>query len=312
MKIQSLIYASSLFFISNSYAQITVNNVLFEDEVIPRPTSGNFYINYRLFGSQTYRPQGFVEFYLQPVGSPMLYPIGTDTAALSCQRNGCIPTNNPSRHTVSGNNMSFDTKEHLNSLCRPTDYKVIARYNNSESISYNSAIIGQMGKPDWLFRSGVVSPNNLPLNGSVTIQYTVINGDCEHLGVEPAVGVFLTDESFNVHTYFGDVQIAGPYGSTHQIALNFDGLNLVAGNYKIVLFADVNNIHSESNEDNNLGAFSITLTDPQSSQYNLERQSPRTYIDTTPDEGFHLLGIDPNTQERVQGLEIIKTEPSIK
>lgn len=275
---------------ATAQAQITVGNVFWQDTVIPSPTTTQFRIDYRLFGSQFIRPTGAVEFYLTRDGGQTGYSIGDDFANISCNPGGggCVAINTPSTHTVSRFNMDFNTITHLESLCQPTDYNVIALYNGSSSLSFNSATLGTVGQPDWLFASGILTPSTIPLNGSVSVEYSVVNGGCSVAGNLPVVGVFLTDTNLTPLVFFGDIGVLGGAGSNHSFNLSFT--DVASGDYLVALVADRTDLNEETNENNNIGTFNLTISDVDNesgtqsfSLSAFETRSLKSFIDPTPD-----------------------------
>lgn len=112
---------------------------------------------------------------------------------------------------------------------------------------------------DFYFDSGTLTPAITTTEGTVNIDYSVTSpGAAPTL---PSVGFFLADEAYQALLYFGAIPVSSATGSDHAVQLSFAGLGLTPGNYNVILFADVNEEVAEVNEENNLGAFAITLTE---------------------------------------------------
>ena len=132
---------------------------------------------------------------------------------------------------------------------------------------------------DFLFDMGTFSPSVLPNNGTANVSFRVQSGCLTNL--QPEVAVLLADSQFNI---LGLVTtfLASP-GATQSFNLNFGAINLPPDDYNLILFADSSQQIGESNENNNLGSFSFTLTNSFLNNENaFSNRSITEYIDRTP------------------------------
>ncbi|ESP94748.1 MULTISPECIES: hypothetical protein [Pseudoalteromonas] len=311
-KLRLAVLTSSLFSAS-VLANITIGNVGFDSNtVIPNPGSANFNINYYLFGSQIFNPGGQVEFFLTKDGGATGYYVGREAPNLNCASNGCRPINTQNTFKVSPFNIDPTTKAYLSSLCLPTDFQVVARFNNSVSVSHNTASFGTVGKPDWLFHSGSMTPANISTGyaGNLKVTFVVKNDGCPNSPVLPKVGVFLADANNNALAYFGAVQVLNDVGSQHEVLLPMRNLNLAKGSYRIVLMADVERKVNETNENNNFGAFTLNVTDPavQSDQEAIYYYQRNANLDNSPEQsGYGLEELSYSITEE-QSLKVVKEQ----
>lgn len=230
------------------------------------------------------------------------------------------PTGSNMLRIESPGEMTAAAKEFLQSVedaCSPSQFYVIAGASNLAAIASTSAsTFGTTKLPDFLFTGGSISTNSTATDGSVSINYSV-RTPCPASGYS-AVGVFLTDTSYQPLVYFGEVGVLGPLGSDHSLGLSFAGLGLAPGSYKIVLMADNNNRQQESNESNNYGVFSLTLTAPLSGSIKeqkldsltedlepqLRKRGTRDFIDPTPEMDY-APDFDHLGMEKSEGMVVI-------
>lgn len=316
---------SGLFLTSAANAAITISTVNWQDTSIPNPTSTSFKIDYRLFGSQFAQPSSQVQFYLTQDNGQTGYSIGSGLGKTQCGTttlpDRCKASSSTNTHTVSTFNMDIATKNHLNSLCQPQDYKVVALYNGSSALSPGTASLGDYGRPDWLFTSGNMLPTVITPNGSVNVNFDLGNASCPGRGILPMVGIYLTDSDLNALYYFGNIIAADQSGSSHQFSLSFNGLGLPEGNYYVALVADINATSQETNENNNVGTFGFTVSGAQTqlsmktqvtTQAKTQQSNVRSYIDPTPNNlefaaDFFSYGLP--TTEGLNNQNIFKGSP---
>ncbi|MBQ4875634.1 hypothetical protein J8M21_00280 [Pseudoalteromonas luteoviolacea] len=296
---------------ASAFANISVGNVAFDNHtVIPNPGSANFNIHYYLTGSQIFNPGGQVEFFLTKDGGATGYYVGREAPDLNCGTNGCRPINAQNTFKVSPFNLDGTTKEYLSSLCMPTDFQVVARFNNSVSVSHNSATFGTIGQPDWLFHSGSMTPANVSVGygGNLKVNFVVKNDGCPNSPVLPKVGIFLADLNNNPLVYFGAVQVINDVGSQHEVLLPLKNINLAKGTYRIILMADVEQKVPETNENNNFGAFTLRVNDP-ATPADIPYYQKNANLDNSYEQlGYQLESLTHSITSE-QKLEVLKEQP---
>lgn len=247
---------------SLAVAQMSVGSVRWDDTSIPDPLSA-FDIKYSVFGSQVVRPDTRVNFFLTRDGGATGFPLASDTIQVRCDTglppNLCRGPIGEQRFTVRSFNMDSATRNALSGLCSPTTFELVAQFNGRNTTSLNAARLGQTILPDWSITAGSMTPSTIPLDGTVSVEYSVRNLGCTSQVSLANVGIYLTDTSLNAIGKFGAIRAAGNAGSDHSFNLNFAGTNVPAGDYLIALFADDEQRIRESNENNNIGTFALRL-----------------------------------------------------
>ncbi|WP_086933336.1 hypothetical protein [Agarilytica rhodophyticola] len=283
----------SLVFITTSTSAAQLNNLAFQNSTIPTPLSG-FSVEYDIFGTSPLAELS-VSFFLSGDSNPNTgIPLATRRVAFRCggqPGSPCQPPVGRQSEFFSGFAIQEQARtllETLQNSCSTTPLYVVARLQGDNARASNSpTVVGTLKLPDFLFDSGTITPSVIPTDGSVTITYSV-RSICPS-PILPGVSVYLADSEFNPLVLFGTVGVLGPFGSNHSIILSVNGLNLEPGSYNIVLYADVNQRVQESNENNNIGAFSVdviaALQEGLANKPNPElimARPPVNFIDNTP------------------------------
>lgn len=292
-KLKTFLAATLLTSTSIASAQIQIGNVYWKQTVLPNPTSSSFQVEYSFFGSQYVRPQGWVELYITQDRNT-IRKLSNGTANVGCGTGvGALCKGSKTYHTISSYNMDYNTKQYLDGLCEPTSFDLYAKYNYHTAFSLNSATLGTQKQADWAFTGGSMSPTTTHSNGTVSVQYKIQTA-CAGNGVLPKVAVYLTDANYNVLVNYGTLNVTGTYGGIYNFGLNFSAIGgLPAGQYHIALVADATSIVPESNENNNVGTFPLTITsstsaitpfaDAEAAFTQAKREMPVVqYIDTSP------------------------------
>jgi len=305
--------AAALFGLAaTAQAVTTIGNVQFQTKTIPNPVSQGFNVNYRLFNTNLTRPPSSADFYLTQDDGQTGWSIGRDGVSVNCGSNGfqvlCTPSPIQGPLEVTAFSMSTEARNKLNSMCSPEEFKVIAFYNNSSALSLNTATMGTQKPSDWYISAGTMTPGATTSNGTVNVQYTV-QTDCGAPNyASSGVGVYITDLNFTPLVYFGNVPLSSPTFSSHSINLGLGNI-LPAGDYYVVLSVDDADVISESNENNNVGGFALTILPSAAKSPELQNNSdisPRSFIERSPagSEGFH--GFD--MLETTKGMTSISLE----
>jgi hypothetical protein len=146
--------------------------------------------------------------------------------------------------------------------CAPQRWFILARvdfFSISSTLAMSS--FGTTKLPDFSFTAGTISPTSIPAGGTTNISFTV--GTPCPVNQQTTVGVFIGDASFNLLSFVGDVTIPANVTSASLPPTGITFAPTTApGNYSIVLIADDHATIAETNENNNAGAFSLTITAP--------------------------------------------------
>ncbi|WP_428243922.1 hypothetical protein [Gynuella sp.] len=293
----------------------SVSNIFFADTEIEDPAQG-ITVEYQIFGSSPLAQQE-LSFYLSSDEDAYTgIKLTSFRVNFSCSGlpvPNCYPPAGTQTKFIAYSSMTQDARDYLNSVknqCAPvTLYLVGGLAAFERTLSLNTASVGTVKLPDFLFESGTLEPTVASYDETLTIKYG-LRSVCPSSTL-PSVGVFLTDTSLQPLVYYGAVQALGPYGSSHTLSLNIGAP--IVGDYGIALVADIFETVAESNEDNNIGVFSLTLTPPSSSatvshiNSLLNGGANIDFIDTTPE--FHVIPNFNNTYMPVnKGMTDLNTK----
>lgn len=303
LKKLTLVVGACLLFSSASHAQ-QLGNIFWESEVVPAPLDG-ISIDYRVFGSSPVAQQE-IEFFLSSDQNPNTgVSLGTRRINFNCSPGRfCSPPFGEQNFFVRSFNLPEPARSIITDIqnaCTPQGpFFAVGRIIASRSVSLNSATFGTTKPTDLLFDSGSFSPANLPNTGVANVQYS-LRATCG--GAQAAdVGIFIADDQFNILGLVGTLPSPGPFGGTQSFNLNFAAFGLPAGNYNLVLFADINQEVGESDEDNNIGTFAFTLTDSFAPPEETLNSKPIEFLDRTPLLGPDALQFDEQGLEFMDGL----------
>lgn len=290
----------------NASAQ-SIGNISWQQTDIPAPLSG-FTINYRIFGSSPLAQQELTFFLSSDTNVNTGLSLGSRRVNFNCGGIGfCQPPVGVQSFFVSSVGLPPATRDFLQSVqnaCSPSGpyYAVGDLGIAPRSVSLNTTNMGTTKLPDFLFESGTLTPSTTTVDGSVTVQYS-LRSVCS-APTTPSVGIFIADSAFNILGYVGALTAPGPLGGTQSFNLSFAGSGLPAGDYNLVLFADVFETVQESNENNNLGSFAFTLTSALGEDFNDESSlaAPVSFIDPTPSIGEGFIFDNQQTLETFDGM----------
>jgi hypothetical protein len=259
---------------------------------IADPSNG-FTINYTLFGSQvgvgsaTYN----LAFYISasPDGHTGVATLFSTIMTIpNCNGSGpCFPPSGTQSLVISPFNIPSNTRPLLQSIaaaCQPQTWYILGTTGlGFPAVVSASSVMGTVKLPDLRFTGGTLSPSVIQPGGTASISFDLFTQCPTTTGSR--VGVFLTDASFNPLAVIGTIVIAPGAGtfSLPPTAITFSP-TIPIGNYNILVFADVDGIIAESNENNNAGAFALSVVSGLSSRSNVPgelKPAAKLPVDTT-------------------------------
>lgn len=233
-------------------------------EVIPDPLGAGFTINYTLGGSSVLA-SAQLTFFLSATrdGSSGVVRLGGRQLILGRSGNGTfLPPNGTQSQFF--NQFSLEPNglaalQNIAAACQPQSLFIIANIDGGPVQGLTSSLIGTVKLPDFVFTGGTINPTVIQPGGTTSISFN-LSTQCP--ATRPSrVGVFLTDPSFNLVSTIGFISIGTGAGtfSLPPSPITFSTAT-PPGNYAILLVADFDNVVAESNENNNGGAFALTVT----------------------------------------------------
>jgi len=231
---------------------------------VPDPLDAGFTINYTLGGSSVLASAqltffvsatrdgssgavrlGGRQLVLRGTGTgPFLPPIGTQSQFFN-------------RFSLEPNALA--ALQNIAAACQPQSLFIIANVDGGPVQGSTSSVVGTVKLPDFVFTGGTISPTVIQPGGTTSISFD-LSTQCPV--TQPSrVGVFLTDPSFNLVSVIGFIPIGTGAGtfSLPPSPITFSTAT-PPGNYNILLIADFDGAVAESNENNNGGAFALTVT----------------------------------------------------
>jgi hypothetical protein len=233
--------------------------------VIPDPNAG-FNITYSLVGSQFGSRTIQVNFYLSTTSNGRNGTaafLSSTTVGLQGGVFGPFGDSGGS-HTVFISPFSLTPNgrallQSIATACQPQSLFLLADIDGGIFSGFAPATtMGTTKLPDFAFTGGTSSSSVITPGGTTSISFDLFTR-CPASSAS-RVGIFLTDTSFNPLAFIGAVSIAPGAGTSSlpPTPITFSP-TIPLGNYNILLIADVDGIVAESDENNNGGAFALTV-----------------------------------------------------
>jgi hypothetical protein len=232
---------------------------------IPAPLSG-FTVNYTLGGSSVLASAQLM-FFLSTTrdGSSGVIELSSQQIPLGRGAGGIfLPPNGTQEKFFGPGSLEPNAVTALQSIaaaCQPQSWFIIGRVDFGAVQGLSPSTIGTAKLPDFVFTAGTLSPTTIQPGGTTNFSFSLAN-QCP-APAQSRVGVFLADSSFNLLATIGFITIGTGAGtfSIPPTGITFSP-DIPPGAYTIVLIADVDGFVTESNENNNAGAFSLTVAPP--------------------------------------------------
>ncbi|NNB94375.1 hypothetical protein HI113_10715 [Corallococcus exiguus] len=126
----------------------------------------------------------------------------------------------------------------------------------------DNSLFGTSKLPDFFFTAGTLSPSTITPGGTVSFTADLYT-PCP-VSSPSTVGVFLADANYQLLSYIGPISVGTGVGTFPIPSTSITFSTAIApGTYYLVLAADVNSAISESNENNNTGAFAFQIVASQ-------------------------------------------------
>jgi len=289
MKAWAALFSILFLFTANSaWAQVQMSTVSVP-AAMTNPLDG-FTINYTMTGSKygVGAASAQVKFYLSSTrdGSSGVYPLYSSQILL--RGSGLGPYYPPSgtqsvfiaRYTIPSNNNTVAQLEYITAACQPQTWYILGQVD-STNIAYTTSVLGSTKQPDFYFTGGTLSPNVIQPGGTTNVSFDLYS-KCPANNAS-RVGIYLTDANFQLLSTIGYVNIAaGTGGSLPPTGITFSSA-IAPGTYQIYLIADADGVVAESNESNNNGYFTLTVS--SSARATISRDASRMQLGfEVPDE----------------------------
>jgi hypothetical protein len=225
---------------------------------------GGFSVNYTLGGSSV-STSGQLTFFLSASrdGSTGLTPLFSRQLQLQPNGSGLfVPPSGTQSQPITRSTMDPAARTLLQNLnpggCQAQSLFIVAQVDFGTIQGSNPTTMGTAGRPDFEFTGGTISPTVIRPGGTTFISFELFT-QCA-APRSSTVGVLLTDVNLNVLAVIGTIGVGAGAGTFRlpSTGISF-GTGVPPGNYRIVLAADFNEVIAESNENNNLGAFSLVV-----------------------------------------------------
>ncbi|CAM3544846.1 hypothetical protein VA7868_03035 [Vibrio aerogenes CECT 7868] len=265
MKLKKLVSGFICFtglFAVPALASISVNNVSV-DKRVDYPSESTFNIEFGLFGSEIFVPPSAVGLYLTQDDGKSVISLGSAAAKINCGKSGlgttlCKPQSGTRKFTADVNMLSAQNKNVLGHTCTPLEFKVLAKYSISSSLSSGVVKIGPSNPVDWLVSSGSLVPNKVSVGDKMKLKVTVSTGCSQTSGSAPKLALYMTDKNYNGLYYYG--QFAGQLPNQASYTFTVPVPQLADGTYYMVMIVDPDGIVDELNEKNNAVGFKFTVS----------------------------------------------------
>lgn len=265
MKMKAIVPILAVFLMASSsaWAQAQMFSISVPTP-IPDPLAG-FNVSYTLGGSKygVGAASAQLKFYLSTSsnGSTGLWPIFSTQILLNGSGLGpYYPPAGTQTQYISRFSMHPDTVAMLESRCQAQTWYVLGQL---DSTAYRSGatLLGTNKPADFYFTGGTISPSVIQPGGSTSITFDLYTR-CP-ASTQSTVGMYLANSSYQLISYIGGVNV-GTTAGTHTLppsTITFSSA-LAPGRYYIVLFADDYGVVAESNENNNVGSFTLDIVAP--------------------------------------------------
>ncbi|WP_143177495.1 hypothetical protein [Cystobacter ferrugineus] len=176
---------------------------------------------------------------------PYLPPIGTQSYYVS-------------RFSMPANTVAL--LENITAACQPQTWYILGSVDGT-GVSSDNTVLGTTKQPDFYFTGGTISPSSIAPGGTTNISFDVFTA-CP-TAIPSTVGIYLADANLEPLAYIGGITIGAGSGTSSLPPTGITFSSAIApGLYHVVLVADVDGVITESNENNNVGAFTLNITAP--------------------------------------------------
>ncbi len=260
----SLFVMLFLFKASSAWASIQMNPITVPASMAV-PLDG-FTINYSLTGSKTGvgAASASLNFYISAsangsTGVATLY--STQMVFPGSGWGPYYPPSGPQSKYISRFNLQASTVtllENITAACQPQTWYILGQVDGT-TLRSAPTVLGTIKKPDFAFTGGTMSPSVIQPGGTTNISFSLFT-PCP-ASTSSTVGIFLTDANYQMLSFIGGVSIGAGAGTSSLPATPISFSPFIAtGTYHIVLVADVDNVIAESNENNNSGDFTLSIS----------------------------------------------------
>ncbi|MFP2928381.1 hypothetical protein ACLESO_24945 [Pyxidicoccus sp. 3LG] len=253
--------ALSLFAASPALAQVQVLS-LTAPTTVPNPYN-IFTINYTLTGSKFGLATAQIRFYLATTqtGTSNRVLLNSQQILLGSAGGGLyrppVGTQSYSFMRATVQAPAQPVLDAIAAACQPETWYIQAEVD-SGIVRGDDTLIGTTKPPDFMFTGGTLSPTTIQPGGTTSFSFDLYT-QCPANSAS-TVGVFLADANYQLLSYLGGIPINAGSGTWSLPATPITFSPAIAtGSYNIVLLADVDGVISESNENNNAGAFALEI-----------------------------------------------------
>lgn len=257
LAIASLALLSALAATSAS-ANVQMGNMSLPSTV-PDPLNNGITVTYSLFGSSVLA-SAQLTFFLSTTANGSSGVTQLSTHQISLGRSGSIflPPSGPQTEFISGFTMPASVRTFFQNACQPQTLFILGRVDSGTLASTNASAMGTTKQPDFFFTAGTLSPATIHPGDTANVSFSLFT-QCP-ANAPSGVGIFLADSAFNLLSFIGTVGISAGAGTSSlpPTGIAFSP-TIPTGNYNLVLIADVNGVIAESNENNNVGSFALSV-----------------------------------------------------
>lgn len=266
LKVLAASFFAMLFFLnaSSAWAGVTMNSLTAPAAMVA-PLDG-FNVSYSYFGSKTGigAASANLNFYISASANGSTGVAKLYSTQISLSGSGFGPYYPPSgtqTRYISRFNMPASTVtllENITAACQPQTWYILGDVD-STTLRSAPTVLGTLKKADFAFTGGIINPSAIKPGGTTNISFDLYT-PCP-ASTSSTVGVFLADANYQLLSFIGGITIGAGSGTSSLAPTPITFSPYIAtGTYHIVLIADVDNVIAESNENNNTGDFTLSIS----------------------------------------------------
>jgi hypothetical protein len=147
--------------------------------------------------------------------------------------------------------------QNIKAACQPQTWYILGQVDGT-TLKSAPTVLGTVKQADFSFTGGTISPSVIQPGGTTNISFDLYT-PCP-ASTSSSVGIFLTDANYQLLSFIGAVSIGAGAGTSSlpPTPIAFSPF-IPTGTYHIVLVADMDDVIAESNENNNSGAFMLSI-----------------------------------------------------